>query len=98
MLKKKLFPCSVSTAIYRKGSTHSSKHSDCVGSHSVLQGLYVPFAMFCLPGMGGDLMVRIGRKDACREDGEELRWGEGCERNFTSESSSFDQREQLFVM
>lgn len=96
MLKKKLFPCS--TCLYRKEGIplikaqwlHRSLTLSC-------KGFMCPFLCDMSAGVGVVIWWwEIGRKDACREDGEKLRLGEGYERNFIWESGSFDQRGQLF--
>lgn len=93
--KKKLLPRSVSASIYRK-DTSPSKAQRLRRSRAVL---CVPFTVWYIcSGRGGDLTVKIGIKDACREDGETWRWGEGCENSFTWERGSFNQRVALWHM
>lgn len=55
-----------------KKTCHWSKHNDCVGPHSVLQGLYVPLPVWSIcRGRGGDWVVRNG-KEGCMQG----RWWE----------------------
>lgn len=55
-----------------KKTCHWSKHNDCAGPHSVLQGLYVPLPVwYVCRGRGGDWVVRNG-KEGCMQG----RWWE----------------------
>lgn len=88
VLRKKLLPCSVSPSIYKK-DTSLSKAQRLRRSRA---GLCAPFTVWYLcVGRGGGLVVKIGIKAACREDGEKWSWGEGRENSFTWERGSSNQ-------